>query len=619
MLSTMIPTYPELAPFSAESAASPPEYRFYHARAAVAASIGGLDTYESYVKPDTLVEKVIAHLKGHPSLPGVIIATAGQLVGMVSRSKCLELLSRPYGNALFLRRSIHNLYDELALPPTVLPAETPVDQAVQIALTRPLDQRYEPLLVDFHSDYLRLLDLHVLLLAQSQLLENANRLIRQQVDIERALSSTLEVDTVLQLILRHIEKVVPYDRAGILLEQDGVLKFAATRGFPNADTIRDFSAPGVQSLIYRQMCEERRPLTFADVSLRNDWAMAPDLPATRSWLGVPLIHAQGPLGMLSLARTTIHEFGAEEIELAQSFARHAAVALQNARLYAETKAFNQVLEQRVQERTQELQLAYDKLERLDQAKSDFITVTSHELRTPLTVINCYAQMLRPHLHNNGALTNVAEGLQKGVQRMHDIVNSMLDVAKIDQELIPLYCAPTLLSEVLETLHEGLGPALADRRLTLRWETLRDLPTVQADGEMLHKIFRQLLINAIKYTPDGGVITVTGRHWPAGESPLEVESVQITVADTGIGIDPAYHELIFTKFYRLGDAALHSSSQTNFKGGGPGLGLAIVRGLVAAHRGQVWVESPGYDEETLPGSRFHVLLPIDAMAQSPTNP
>jgi signal transduction histidine kinase len=579
-------------------------------RPGIAATIGGLETYDYHVQPDTLVEKVIKRLKGSPQLPGVIIAISDHVCGMVSRSKCMELLSRPYGNALFLRRSVLNLYEELALVPTVLPAEMRIDQAVNAALARAPDQRYEPLLVDYHDGQLRLLDLHTLLLAQSQMLENVNLLIRQQVEIERTLSSTLELDVVLHLILRYMDDMVPYDRAGILLEEEGTLRFAATRGFPDNETVRTFSISSTQNAIYRQIAKERRSLTFADVSQHVDWETVPGLPSPRSWLGIPLVHAQGLMGMLSLARITIQAFVPEEIDLAQSFARQAAVALQNARLYAETKAFNQILEKRVQERTHELQLAYDKLERMDRAKSDFIAVTSHELRTPLTVVNCYAQMLRTHVRDVEKLANMADGLDKGIQRMHEIVNNMLDVAKIDQEMMPLYYTATGMQCLVGMLRDNLAKSLEQRRLTMQYENLHMLPTVYADADMLQKVFYHLLINAIKYTPDGGVITVTGRHLLAAESALNEESVQITVADTGVGIDPVYHDLIFTKFYRLGDVALHSSSRTNFKGGGPGLGLAIVRGLVEAHRGKVWVESPGHNEETLPGSRFYVLLPVN---------
>jgi signal transduction histidine kinase len=136
-----------------------------------------------------------------------------------------------------------------------------------------------------------------------------------------------------------------------------------------------------------------------------------------------------------------------------------------------------------------------------------------------------------------------------------------------------------------------------------------LPTIEGDLDALRKVFYHLLINAIKYTPDGGQITVTGRALSPGEYNLADGGIEIVVGDTGIGIDPNLQDLIFTKFYQTGQVALHSSGKTKFKGGGPGLGLAIVKGIVQAHNGLIWVESPGHDERALPGSRFYVVLPL----------
>jgi signal transduction histidine kinase len=110
-----------------------------------------------------------------------------------------------------------------------------------------------------------------------------------------------------------------------------------------------------------------------------------------------------------------------------------------------------------------------------------------------------------------------------------------------------------------------------------------------------------LYNAIKYTPDGGKIIIDGRRLPG--------FLEVTVCDTGIGIDPDDIQVIFEKFVRLGNTALHSSSKTNFKGGGPGLGLRIAKGILESHGGTIWVESPGYDEKECPGSTFHLLIPL----------
>jgi signal transduction histidine kinase len=122
-----------------------------------------------------------------------------------------------------------------------------------------------------------------------------------------------------------------------------------------------------------------------------------------------------------------------------------------------------------------------------------------------------------------------------------------------------------------------------------------------DAERLYQAFRNLVSNAIKFTPDGGIISIDGRKLPG--------FIEITVSDTGIGVSPDDQVHIFEKFRNLGNPQLHSSSKTKFKGGGPGLGLSIAKGIVEAHGGAIWVESEGYDEVKYPGSTFHVILPM----------
>jgi signal transduction histidine kinase len=136
------------------------------------------------------------------------------------------------------------------------------------------------------------------------------------------------------------------------------------------------------------------------------------------------------------------------------------------------------------------------------------------------------------------------------------------------------------------------------------EGIDELPSLEGDPERLTQAFSNLINNAIKFTPDGGRIKVRGRVVRGPESVIE-----IIVADEGIGINPKDHDMIFEKFYRTGSVDLHSTGQIKFKGGGPGLGLPIARGVIEGHGGRIWVESEGYDEQSCPGSRFHVLLPL----------
>jgi signal transduction histidine kinase len=286
-----------------------------------------------------------------------------------------------------------------------------------------------------------------------------------------------------------------------------------------------------------------------------------------------------------------------------------AIAIQNARLYDEIHHLNRDLESLVGQRTEALQTAYNQLERLDRTKSDFISISSHELRTPLTLMRGYSQMLldEREINQNDYLKQMVNGIQAGAIRLHEIVDSMLDVAKIDSRVLELQLGPVSIPTLLKYIHEGQKEALNQRMLTLTMD-FEELPQIEADQEGLQKVFTNLVVNAIKFTPDGGRITITGRVLSPGTYELVEGGVEVIVSDTGIGIDPSAQVLIFRKFYQIGDVSLHSSGKTKFKGGGPGLGLAIAKGVVDAHGGLIWVESPGYDEQACPGSHFHVVLP-----------
>lgn len=263
----------------------------------------------------------------------------------------------------------------------------------------------------------------------------------------------------------------------------------------------------------------------------------------------------------------------------------------------------------LEERTTELQKTYHALEQMDRTKSSFITMAAHELRTPLTLISGYSQMLQDEAKQDAELGQLARGVTDGTKRMTEVVDGMLDVSRIDSQALKLETVDISISELLYQVQMEFSSALKTRELTLKLDGVDRLPKIQADPELLHKVFYHLVMNAIKYTPDGGTITVSGHI--LGENPEEPE-VEIVVSDTGIGIDTQHIELIFEKFYQLGEVQFHSSGKTKFKGGGPGLGLAIARGVVIAHGGCIWAESRGHDEENYPGSSFFVRLPLKGM-------
>jgi signal transduction histidine kinase len=262
---------------------------------------------------------------------------------------------------------------------------------------------------------------------------------------------------------------------------------------------------------------------------------------------------------------------------------------------------------RLQERTQELERMNLMLQKIDKTKTNFIQISAHELRTPLTLIMGYSQMLEQDTKDNPELLKLAQGILDGSERMTDVVESMLDVSRIDSDALFLRKISLQVEPIIQKVRKGFVQALDERNIKLETKGLEELPLLSADPEMLQKVFYHLVMNAIKFTPDGGQVKIAGKYLNGSEPP----QVEITVSDTGVGVDPSMADMIFEKFHQTGEVLLHSSGKTKFKGGGPGLGLAIARGIVEAHGGRIWVESPGYNEKTFPGSKFIVSLPVQS--------
>lgn len=269
------------------------------------------------------------------------------------------------------------------------------------------------------------------------------------------------------------------------------------------------------------------------------------------------------------------------------------------------------METRVAHISKELGAVQEKLQNLDQNKSKFISVAAHELKTPLTLIEGYTSMMVDLVQNSeqAVMKNYLSGVNTGIQRLRDIIDDMIDVSLIDNQLLTLNIQPMWTSHLLNLVRNEFKKPIAERRQTLNvYDFNGSELMIYGDSERLYQALQNVVSNAIKYTPDTGIITIDGRLLPG--------FIEITVKDTGIGISPEDQSLIFDKFGQLGRTDLHSSGKTKFKGGGPGLGLSITRGIIEAHGGTIWVESTGYDEVKLPGSIFHVLLPTRT---EPSNP
>ncbi len=335
------------------------------------------------------------------------------------------------------------------------------------------------------------------------------------------------------------------------------------------------------------------------------------LKGDEKWRNIPVIVISALGDIKSVVRGI--EMGADEY-LPKPFApvllkARIRACLEKKRLHDLELGYMEQLEREVQARTVDLREAYERLHRLERNKTDFIQVAAHELRTPLTILRGCSEMLLADgvIKASARYHQLVTGMHSGTMRMQDVVDIMVDMARIDNRTLDFFPGQLVVEDLIENVSYSFENAIVERKQTLIVEGITDLPEIEADVDAMKKLFYHLIVNAIKYTPDGGTITISGRH--PGPDVGEREMIEIIVGDTGIGIDPQFHELIFEKFYQTEKVALHSSGKTKFKAGGPGLGLAIARGVVQAHGGKIWVESKGHDEETCPGSEFHVLLPV----------
>lgn len=258
---------------------------------------------------------------------------------------------------------------------------------------------------------------------------------------------------------------------------------------------------------------------------------------------------------------------------------------------------------RLERKLQELEDANHRLRELDRMKADFITLVSHELRTPLTLLDGYVYLLEDEIGNGAGYENLrpmVRGLEIGVERMGQVINEIIDVSRITGGRLELSLGPVNLASLVSRIVDEAAPVLAGRSLELAIRGLDELPLVEADGAELARALANIVDNAIKFTPDGGRILISGRAIG--------DAVDVAVSDSGIGIPPEEVGRIFERFHVLEPLEHHSTSKSAFQGGGLGLGLSIARGIVEAHNGRIWVGRPNQEDGFEQGSTFHVLLP-----------
>ncbi len=424
----------------------------------------------------------------------------------------------------------------------------------------------------------------------------------------QSVSNILDLDQLATVAFDVISDVFSLERGALLLTQHtgaGYSTILPVRGRGNAPTqLIEVETFGALMNHFRQ---SGAPLTQYDVDVLPAYRRIPH--AERQWLSqlqmelyVP-IRSQGEvIGLLALGPKRSGEaYRGNDLNLLSTLANQTVVALANAQLVQDLRRLNL-----------DVSRLNTELEAMNRTKTDFISIASHELRTPLSQVSGYSQMLAEEVGPKSPLYGYVEGMRKGTNRLTEIVDVMLDVSRLDAGGLVLNRTPVTVSRIIERAVAEWKSALTERGHNLAADGLESLPMLEGDIERLQQVFSQLISNAIKSTPDGGLIEIIGHTYTESSG----QFVEVIVKDNGIGIDPADQHKIFDKFYRTGDLMKHSTGKTKFKGAGTGLGLSLVKGIVDAHGGRIWAESLGHDEQTCPGSSFHVLLPLRGPSYNP---
>ncbi len=402
--------------------------------------------------------------------------------------------------------------------------------------------------------------------------------------IDRELNATLDYEHVMNLTLDWALRTTGAD-IGLLAvvveteEGERGLRFLANRGYPE-DIIsnqQDELWPLDRGIIGRTVQTGEASLLESLEENTDYHASAPDIVAQ---LTVPIRREDEVIGVVALESSEKGKLNQDELEFIIRLVDHAAVAIENARLFEQVR-------------------------RANQAKTDFISFVSHELKQPMTSIKGYTDLL---LKGQGGELNEAQRsflntVQANVDRMRTMVSDLLDVSRIESGRIRLDIGVVSLTRVVEDVLRTTRGQIKSKKQTLEVDIEPDLPFAQGDQDRLVQVLTNLVSNAYKYTPEDGNITVSVHRCSNGAGSDQADQfIRCSVSDTGIGISPKDQQQLFTKYFRANDPSVRSVP-------GTGLGLVIAKSLVELQGGEIWIES-----EVGEGSTFSFTVPVALQAQ-----
>ena len=294
---------------------------------------------------------------------------------------------------------------------------------------------------------------------------------------------------------------------------------------------------------------------------------------------VPMVLKRRVVGVVDVEAQGSHPWSPTDERLLVALANHAALAVDNLHLLDETRKVAALRE-------------------LDRMKTELLSTVSHELRTPLGSIKGYATTLLTHGNKlrKDEQREFLEIIDSEADRLRGLIENLLDLSRLEAGVLRIDRQPARLGRIAREVTRKVQLASAQHEIRLQWP--EDDPLVNADTQRIYQVLQNLITNAVKYSPDGGCITLTGH--------VNRRELVIEVADEGLGLPAAEIDRIFDRFHRV-------QNEVSRGIGGTGLGLAICKGLVEAHGGRIWAESEGEGK----GSIFRFTLPVLSEPQEAT--
>ena len=473
-----------------------------------------------------------------------------------------------------------------------------------------------------------------------------NRKLSILNDLITRISHSLDLNSVMEMALHESMELLGAEGGMIHLFEDGSLTLVAQKTFLGPDfPILEGESP---TLNYPcRMATSRRCASLAEgTGVECAIALSARKSGWKSSAGIPLLGGKRLIGVMHILSRLEKEYIAENMGFLTTLGNQIGVGIAHARMFEELKLQREELlrshrlleknslhlefsQRRLSKNLKLVEQANQELERLDKMKNQFIGMISHEFRTPLTsVISGTEFLMANHAYiEREEIRHIAELIHSSGSQLNETVSHLLKVVRIDNDSQVLSGAVIRLDEILDFVREGFDSVFAERGHRFSMKGVDSIPLFYGEREFLVEIFTQLLGNAVKFTPDGGEISISAQivDRPLLEGKSDILRrfnqrfydqigckyyMQLEIRDSGIGVAIEEQLKVFDKFYEIGDIRHHSTGKHKFQGKGTGLGLTIVKGMIEAHGGMIWMESPATDDPDNPGSAFFLLLPLE---------